>query len=307
MGLLLKAHWFLNPQIPQIHNSDGFLYRDLLGAIKPAIHAQPVIYSILVYLLLFSQAIAINHVVNSRKLMLKPNYLPGMSFLIITSFFDEWNVLSSPLIVSTLLIWIYTKLTFFYKSPRVKSTLFNLGLAIGIGSFFYFPSLVILILVIFSLIATRPFRFAEWVLPVLGIITCWYFVFAIFFLTDRLYSFSLQNLQVVIPSFSYEPLEYAGMGMLAALIAAGGYQVQIHASKQLVQVRKSWTLLFLYLFVTLLVPFIHTNYYLEYFVLAAAPASAVVAAALFYPKSRWMTAVITWILVGYVIYMAYVV
>jgi hypothetical protein len=38
--------------------------------------------------------------------MQKPNYLPAMSYLLITSFFSEWNVLSAPMVVNTFLIWV---------------------------------------------------------------------------------------------------------------------------------------------------------------------------------------------------------
>ena len=39
--------------------------------------------------------------------MQKNNYLPAMSYLLITSLFIDWNILSAPLVINTLLIWVW--------------------------------------------------------------------------------------------------------------------------------------------------------------------------------------------------------
>ncbi len=304
-GLLLKSAWFIAPQIPEVQKSDGFLFNDILIFIKPTFDSWPISYSIVSYLLIFTQAISFNHYMNSRKLMQKNNYLPAMSYLLITSLFIDWNILSAPLVINTFLIWIWARLTNLYKSQHVKSTLFNVGLAVGICSFFYFPSLAFIIMVIFALLFTRAPKVAEWLMPVIGVFTTMYFLFAYLFLTDKLYRFSLPGFTISYPPFTEKNIVYAIMGIVILLMVVGMYYVKMTTLKQVVQVRKSWTLLLFYLIVAILIPFINTTPNFEYWLIAVVPVSAFVASAFFYPRIRWLPMVLHWILVAFVIYMQY--
>ncbi len=170
-GVLLKLPLFLHPKIPQPQQIDGFLYKALLKWLQPFGNGLPVIYAVIAFLLLFTQAISFNKLVNDQRIMQRPNYLTGMSYLLITSLFLEWNMLSSPLIINTLLIWVWAKMSGLHNNPRPKTALFNIGVAIGLSTFFYFPSLAFAALIIFGLAITRPFKMAEWLLALFGIIT----------------------------------------------------------------------------------------------------------------------------------------
>lgn len=305
-GLLLKLAWFISPQIPVIQKSDGFLYNQIMAFIKPKFDAFPVIYSILMYILLYTQAISFNRLLNNRRLMQKPNYLPGMSYLLITSFFIEWNVLSAPLVINTLLIWVWAKMSTVYNNQHVKTTLFNMGIAIGVSTFFYFPSLAFAILIIFGLLLTRPPRIAEWIIPLLGILIPWYFLFAWLFLNDKLYSFQVPGIQIDYPLFTKDNIEYTGLALLALSTIAGAFFVQLYARRQVVQVRKSWGLMILYLIVALFIPFINSSYNFKYWLPATVPFSAFIACAFFYPEKKWIPSVMHWIMVAFVIYVAYI-
>ncbi|MEO6683125.1 MAG: DUF6427 family protein, partial [Ginsengibacter sp.] len=297
--------WFINPQVPVVQDSDGFLFNDILIFIKPTFDSWPISYSIVSYLLIFTQAISFNHYINSRKMMQKNNYLPAMSYLLITSLFIYWNILSAPLVINTLLIWVWAKLTNLYKNQNVKSTLFNICLVIGICSFFYFPSLAFIIMVIFALLFTRAPKVAEWLMPIMGVFTTFYFLFAYLFLTNKLYRFSLPGFTIAYPPFTDKKIIFIIMMIVVLLALVGIYYVNKSTSKQVVQVRKRWKLLLLYLMVAILIPFINTTPGFEYWIIAALPVSALVASAFFYPKIRWIPMVMHWILVGFVIYMQY--
>ena len=304
-GILLKLIWFIHPQIPVIQKSDGFLFNNILEVIKPAFNSYPVSYSFITYFLLYTQAVSFNQVLNNRRLMQKPNYLPAMSYLLITSFFSEWNILSAPLVINTLLIWVWAKMSNLYNNKHAKTTLFNIGIGIGISSFFYFPSLAFLLLIIFALLITRPPKVAEWLIALIGILTPWYFLFAWLFLTDRLYSFHLPDFEISYPLFAEKYTEYGGMILILIVAIIGGFFVQSFASKQVVQVRKSWGLMLLYLIVALFIPFINMSHNFEYWILAAVPVSAFIGCAFYYPRIKWTPMALHWIMAGFVIYMEY--
>lgn len=304
-GIILKLDWFLHPQIPQIQNSNGFLFDNFLNWVRPYFETYPTSYFIVSYLLLFTQAVSFNQVIISRRLMQKPNYLPAMSFLLITSFFSEWNVLSAPLVANTFLIWVWSRVSNLNNNQHPKSALLNIGFAIGISSFFYLPSLAFAALVIMALIISRPPKAAEWLITLIGIITPWYFVGAWLFLTNKLYSFQLNGLAI---SYSFPEsltIRLIGIATILVLTIAGGFLVQSFGSKQVVQVRKNWTLMMLYLIVGLAALFITKTYRLEYWLIVLVPASAFIGATFFYPRLKWMAAILQWAMVGFVVYVQY--
>lgn len=237
--------------------------------------------------------------------MQKPNYLPAMSYLLITSFFAEWNVLSAALVINSFLIWVWARLSTLYNNKQAKSGLYNVGILIGLCSFFYLPSLAFLVMVFFALLITRPPRIAEWLVTILGVITPWYFLFTWLFLSNRLYSFHLSPLHISFPQSAEKYIEYGAIAFLLILTIAGSFFVQRNISKQVVQVRKGWTLMVLYLIVALFIPFINSGHNFMYWIICLVPLSAFVGAAFFYPRVRWVPYVLQWISVGFVIYMQY--
>ena len=304
-GLLLKLEWFLHPQVPVIQKADGFLYNHILSALKPTLDKYPSTYSIIAFLFLYTQAISFNQLLNNRRLIQKPNYLAGMSYLLITSFFTEWNVLSAPLVINTLLIWVWARMSNIYNNPHVKSTLFNIGMMVGIATFFYFPSIAFVLLIIFALILTRPPRIAEWIIIMLGIATPWYLLFAWLFLTNQLYSFQVSGIHIGYPVYAKNNAQYIGIALILFTTIVGAVFVQGNIRRQVVQVRKGWGLTVLYIIVALFVPFINTTYNLQYWILATVPLSAFIACFFFYPTKKILAASVHWIMVAFAIYMTY--
>ncbi|HRN58050.1 MAG TPA: hypothetical protein PLL71_16440, partial [Agriterribacter sp.] len=97
-AFVLKWHAFVYPHIPAPQATDGFLYLKLLNFLSPAGQSLPVIYPFIVLALTLTQAITFNSLINNEKLLPKPNYLPAMAYMLITSLFPEWWQLSPALI-----------------------------------------------------------------------------------------------------------------------------------------------------------------------------------------------------------------
>jgi hypothetical protein len=284
---------------------DGFLYKGLLKWLQGFGTTVPVIYPLLSYTLLFSQAIAFNKMVNDLRLMQRPNYLTGMSYLLVTSLFTEWNMLSAPLIINTLLIWVWAKMSGLYNNPNPKSSLFNIGIAIGFATFFYFPSLAFAALIIFGLAITRPFKLAEWLIALLGIITPYYFLLAWVFLTDRWKGYHFPGFAVTYPRFNQTQWAYTTIIIVLLFSVAGFFFIQQNFRRQLIQARKSWNLIFLYLLVAVFVPFVNATHTFEYWILCAVPLSAILGAAFLYPSKKWVPLTVHWIMVVFVIIISY--
>lgn len=299
-GIVLKMPAFLHPVIPQPQQIDGFLYKALLRWLQPFGSTVPAIYPFITYLLLYTQAITFNRLVTNQRLLQKPGYLTGMAYLLITSLFTDWGTLSSPLIINTLLLWVWARMSNLHNEGNVKTTLFNIGAAIGIGTFFYFPSIAFVLLIIVGLAITRSFKPAEWLIALLGIVTPYYFLLSYAFLTDKLKGYRPPGVAVSLPGFANNKWQYIAIGIVLFLALTGLFFVQQNLRRQLIQTRKSWNLLFIYLLVALFVPFINATHSFGYWILGAIPLSAVAACTFAYPVRRWIPLVLHWGIVAFI-------
>ncbi|HUZ60821.1 MAG TPA: hypothetical protein VMU83_18765 [Hanamia sp.] len=304
-GILLKFVWLSHPLIPQIQESNGFLFNDVLKVIKPLFDNFPSGYFIVSYLLLFTQAVSFNNLIVSRKLMQKPNYLPAMSYLLVTSFFSEWNLLSAPLIINSIIIWIWSKMSNLNSNQHPKSTLYNIGIAIGICSFLYLPSLAFIFFISLSLIITRPPKAAEWFINIAGVLTPWYFLAALLFLNNNLYSFHLTGFGFSYPFLHSSKPELIGILIIIVLTIIGEGFVQPVSSKQILQVRKNWQLMLLYLIIALAIPLINNISDKSECLLVLVPVSAFIACGFYYPRIKWIPRILHWAMVGFVLYIEY--
>lgn len=304
-GILLKLPMFLHPKVPQEQLIDGFLYRILLKWLQPVAGGFPVLYAIIAFLLLYTQAVSFNKMVNELRLMQRPNYLTGMSYLLVTSLFTEWNMLSSPLIINTLLIWVWARMSALHNDNSPKTTLFNIGIAIGLSTFFYFPSIAFVVLVIFGLAIIRPFKVSEWVISLMGIITPYYFVLAWFFLSDKWKQYHFPGIAFTSPKFNQNNWSYIAIVIVILTSITGFLYVQQNFRRQLIQARKSWNLIFLYLIAAVLIPFINATHTFEYWILCAVPLSALLGAAFLYPNKKMFPLIVHWLMVAFVIAISY--
>ena len=306
-GIILKVGWFLQPMYPVALKSDDFLFREFLIKFQALGSAMPAIYPIMAYLLIFTQAVTFNKLVNDSRLMQRPNYLPAMSYLLITSLFPEWNVLSAALIINTLLIWAWARMINLYGSPAPKTTLLNIGFLIGICTFFYFPSLIFAALLFFSLMIMRPFTLQEWIISLLGILTPWYFLLSYLYLTGKLHGYHLPQFAVTTTIFHQSHWTMAAVVIVIVGFLMGSYYIKGNLGRQVVHVRKSWSVMVVYLIVAAFVPFINATHTLQDWILTAVPLSAFIGGAFLYSPKRWVTFSLHWVMVAFVIIISYVV
>jgi Family of unknown function (DUF6427) len=297
-AIAIKFPMFLHLAEPQLQPLDGILYKAVLELLVPVVKVVPFVYSILTFFLLFAQAISFNKIVNNQRLHKQPNYLTGMSYLLITSLFTDWFVFSAPLIVNTLLIWIWSRLCTLYNNPNAKATIFNIGLVTGIASFIYFPSITFLVLVMVGIAIARPFRLQEWITGLVGIVTPIYFFVAFLYLTNKVHTYSFPGFHFSLPHFFGNKWAYAAILTVFFATLLGIYFVNKNINRQVVQTRKSWQLLFLYLVVAALVPFFNAAINFSYWILLAVPLSSIIAATFFYPTKKVFPLLLHWAMVA---------
>jgi Family of unknown function (DUF6427) len=307
-GLVLKFSSFADPHIPVAQPTDGFLYHTLLWYLQGVGNRSPVIYPIITYLLVFTQAITLNNLIINQRLLPKSNFLPAMSYLLITSFFPEWWQLSSTLIVNTMLVWVWARMSILFHNVKAKLLLFNIGVVLGICSFFYFPSLAFVILMIIALLITRAFRITEWLVGFLGITTPYYFLFAYLYLTNKWDPKAfIPSISLSYPQFQQTIWAWGAMLLLIIPFLISGFYIQRDILRMLIQVRKSWSLLLLYLLTALMVPFINSTSTFEYWILCAVPFAVFHANTFFNSRRALFHSTLHWIMVIFILALNYIV
>jgi hypothetical protein len=301
-GFLLKLPYFLHPAIPDATPADGFLYYKVLEFVGPLGRSAPVLYPFIAYILLYTQALTFNQLIGEQRLMYKPHYLVAMAYLLITSLVPEWNNLSSVLITNSVMVWAWPRMVSLYNHAYPKATIFNIGLALGICSFFYLPSILFLLLLGIALLIFRPFSITEWLVALVGITCPYYFLFLYLYLSDKFsLSVLLPDMAIKYPRFHFDFVFSTRIVLLTLPLLIGWYYIQRNRGRMLIQVRKSVALLLCYLCFALLLPLVNGFAGLEYWVLAAIPLSVYHAAGYLYARRIYWVQLLHWLTVLFII------
>ncbi|HKB43958.1 MAG TPA: hypothetical protein VKC90_06205 [Chitinophagaceae bacterium] len=301
-GVSIKVPMFLNPHVMNIHEEDSILYKAILNFLEPYGKNFPAVYPLIAFGLLFLQAIMLTRFINDQRMVNWPGYLPGMAYLLITSLFPEWNYLSAPLIVNTILLFVLSGLLKIYNQQNAKGTIYNMGLALGIASFLFFPSITFIIWVLLALLVMRPFRLNEWMICIVGMTTPFYFYAIYLFIKGQ---WNWQHLwpyfTVSLPVVKQSAWLAGSAFLLVVPFLAGGYYVQENLRRMLIQVRKGWSLLLLYLLGAIFVPFVNSSGTFENWVMCTIPFAAFHACTYLYSNLRIFPLLLFWLTVAFVL------
>jgi hypothetical protein len=293
-GLCIKWPMFVRPLSPSKDDYDGFFYRYLIDWLYVPGQSYTFIYSIIAFLFLYIQAIELNNLVNRQKLLPKPNYLPGMCYLLITSLFGPWNQLSAQLVALTGVLWMISQLSQLYNHPQPRIKVFNIGFVLGLVALFYFPAISFLLLLMLGLAITRPFRLAEWIIGLIGVLAPVYFFGSWLFLTDRWQHLQWPEIGKSVQVFKDSIWLYLPMGLVLFGVMVGSFFIQANMRRLLVQSRKTWSLIYVAGILASLLPFIDRSMHLINWILPLGSVAAILSAALFYPQRRWFALLIHW-------------
>ena len=306
VGLLIKLPMFYHPHLPVTLNTEGVVYRLILKLLKPYGVNYPMLFPVLAFALLYIQSITLTNIFNRQRMMNKPTYLVGLSYMIITSLVPEWNYFSAPLLVNTFLLMVLSGIFNIYQHQNVQAKVFNVGLFMGLISFIYLPATAFIIWVFLGLLIMRSVRLNEWILVLLGLTTPFYFFGIYLFFTDqwdpqRLIPFLNLNAPVLQKTYWFV---YA-VFFVSIPFLIGAYYVQSYLGRMLIQVRKNWSLVLFFLFMAIFIPFINGSETYENWVIIAIPLAAFHAFAYLYPAQPWFSRIMFWFNIIYVIAFQY--
>ena len=304
-GLVLKFGLFIHPAGAVRDPQDYYMYRWILDFMA-SMHAVPVVYDILAFLIVYLQALVFNRICSNQKMLPKPNYLPGMAFLLITSLLPEWSRFSSPLLTNCFMIIIFYRMIMLYNINRPVQAIFNIGVLTGIVTLLYQPGIILVFLIIFSLFIMRPFRIQEWLIGLLGVTMPYYLLGIVLFLTNSLHwKGFLPDISFRLPAIPTSIYVTISLALLVLPFIIGGFMVQANLNKMLIQVRKGWSLLLLFLILAMMIILTDAANSYMCWLLCIVPMAAFHGAAYYYPSKKVVPALLHWLSFGYAIYANY--
>jgi Family of unknown function (DUF6427) len=308
LGILLKLPVFKHATLPVIDEHAAVLYKLITSFLNSFGSNSVTIYVILTYLLLFSQAMQLNKLINDYRMTQKVTFLPAASYMLLTSLFPEWNVFSAPLLVNSLVLMVFMMLFKLYNQSNVKGSIYNIGLTIGLSTFIFWPSILLFGWLLLGLLVIRTFRINEWLICLVGVLTPFYFYFAwLLFTGFKDWDHAITSFWITLPFHTISLWTFISIFLTVIPFLIGGYLVQANLRKMLIQVRKNWSLLFIYLLFVLFIPFLNNvSTGFENWMLITIPIASFHACAYIYPKKSWLPSLIFWVIVLFVFIYQYV-
>ncbi len=240
--------------------------------------------------LVFIQALALNRLVNQYSLLSKPSYLPALLYITLSGLFTPFLVLSAPLVCNFLLIAMLHKLFSLYKADDAKSTAYDLGMIVAIGSLIYLPFIYMFLAIWAALVIFKPFYWREWVSGIMGYITIFFFLAVFYYLKGNLATFYTiwMPLATKFPSRvninNYNYLVLIPVILIAILCI---FKIRQIFFRSYVQVRKSFQLLFMVFLIAGLAFYVKADFSLTHFLLCVIPVSIYFAYYFLYANARW--------------------
>ncbi len=295
-ALVLKFSLFLHPFPPVLHAEDNYIYRYVLTVLNSLFGHSALAYSILSFIILFSQATLLNSICNYHKMLPRANYLPAMCYILITSLLPDWGHFSAPLLINSIIIWCWYRMVALYNSSSPVTAIFNIGLFLGLATLLYVPAMAFLVLLFFALLIMRPFRIQEWFVGFIGFTSPYYFLILILYFVHQLHWANLvPHIQFTFPAIPQSVWIVAAISLLVIPFIVGGIYVQNNLNKMLIHVRKSWSLLLAFLIAAVLVIIINKAGSYENWIVTAMPFAVFHSAAYYYPQNKFLVGVLHWV------------
>ena len=301
LSVAVHFHVWMHPPLIIANESDGLLSYLLLHYIQPL---PPLALIVLFHTIILSQAIRLNILLSNFKMFQQISYIPAFTYIILTAMFPFWDVISAGLIANTLVIWILVKLLRLYDQNQPKTLEFNIGLIVGISIILYEPIAILIPVVLFALVIIRPFKLAEWLVLIMGILLPFYFIFTYVFLTGNINDF-----RQYLPKLDWKnPLVQPSFNTIVALVVmgiqliAGFFYWNEQQARFIIQVRKYWGVFFLLLILTFFQPILFSVQALYASAIVIAPLASFISFGYATPKRLLIPNLLFWVGAAVIVY-----
>ncbi len=299
LSIVLHSHFIIAPPELLVNNSDRWM--KLL--LSPFIGMPAVLLVLLYHLIVIVQALRISVVLNNLRMFPKLYFIPALCYLLLTALYPVWNNITPALLLNFFVIWLFSLMAKMYSSPQAKPLIYNIGFLTGLLGLFYAPALFLIPASFVALALLRAFRFNEWIILLLGMLTPAYLLASILFLNDQLRQFLL-----FLPRFHWHVIAvqnqvslFIASAAAFVLIVSGIFSWQANTGRMIIQTRRCWSVLFFLFLFSIPLLFGIRNIGLTAIVLGMVPAAALSSNLFVYSKNELFQTILFWLLVVVII------
>jgi len=157
-----------------------FFYR----LVNRVFDGQPFISHLVGFFFALLIAFMVNRSFNNSDFYLNENAISSLVFIVLIGSWQGFHFFSPMFLSFILLILSIGRLLMVYHQKNVLRELFDAGFLIGVAALFYYPLLLFVISIWSLLMLSRSFNFREYAVPLIGLITPFYFLWVYLFFTD---------------------------------------------------------------------------------------------------------------------------
>lgn len=288
--LLLWAYGFFHPVLPMTGHAAP-LYKLLISGREH----YPFLLTIISVILVFCEALLINHIVEKNEIIDTTTYLPALAYIVLMSLQPEMLSLHPILIANLFMLLALRKLMQTYRKETAYFESFDTGLFISLSALFYIPSVVFILLLWAGLIVIRPFIWREWIISFIGLLLPWIYLLFYYFWNDDVGTLEYDALYytLIAPQKSFDALKFSFSEyfqitvLLIALILASG-KVIIELNMSTVRSKGNLLLLIYFFALAFLSIFIAPSYSIAYLSFFSIPFSIFLSSYLLFAKREWV-------------------
>ena len=217
--------------------------------------------------LVYFQALLLNRLVIRNRITGELTLFPGLFYILLVSFFPEYNGLSAPLVANTFVIVALTFLMSTHKTSGNAARIFSAGFWFGLAFLFYFGHIVLFLSGIVGLSLLRTVKSREWIQFVSGFSTpLWivglldYLIHSDIQMTLGHFTGQLAFLDIDIPFGLPLYLQLIFFGLLIGIVTINYARFSL---RQNIHVQKKINMLYTILYVLFGVVFVQANVYYE--------------------------------------------
>ena len=292
---------------PSVYNLAPLSISGYLPAIEwlfNFLNSWPVLSYLIGVVLILIQGIIISRIADDNQLFDQYSNLPALILAILYSMTFQLNWLSPAMIASTFLVFALKQIISIFNQKNVNAAVFRSGILIGLATFFYVPSIGMLLILFYNLSIFRSFHWKEYTMAILGIMSVYFYMLSYYLLTDQ-FELLLSN---VFRHELYYTLLYTDWTQWTLygsyiLLTIFSYVALLNSiSQRSIRTNNIYKVLSFFLFTPILFAAIFYTDLLSMLALILPPLSIVVSKFLLNIWKKWIGEVIVYMILGLIIF-----
>lgn len=297
MALLLWLKPFI--ELPPPFSGNGQM--PLYGLLESLLGKYPFAGILLSFVLVIYIAFLLINFNTSDFFITERTFLPGVIFVLLSGLMPQ-NQVFNPVLPSVLfLIMAVRKIMNTYKIQGTAFDFFDAGILISTGSLFYGGLIWFGLLVFAGIIILRPFSLKEVLISLFGFITPWLILFGIYYVTGwdikSLVSLINDNLFGQLPVFEFSRINNLAVAVFLIVVIISLFHLFSLINNKKIKARKTFLLLILGFFLSLILYFVLPSVSIEMLWLTAIPSSYFITHYFIFSRTRLIPEIIFSILV----------